>query len=584
MITSIKLHNFKAFEEFSVSLQDFNVLVGPNNSGKSTILDSLRLLEGAYRVARRLSPKLIQLSTGKSLYGYVIPESSHSIALEHVRHNYNDEPASITYRFSSSNRLILTFSKDDPAILHFEVVGKEPRSATAFREAFPLNCRPIPSLGSLEHDEEIKDRDYVRRWESSHRAPLLFRNIWLYDSERFEEFKAMVESSWEGMSISLPIRVGGVSNILAMFCQEDRMEREVFWAGKGFQIWLQLLTHIVKGSGSDLLVVDEPEIYLHPDLQRRIVKLLRNSGSQVVLATHSVEIINEVDAKEILMVDKSKTSARRLLGNEEIQAAIDSLGSVQNLHLAKLSRNKRVLFVEGNDAWFIERFTTLLGLRNVLADGSVTCLSLGGLTEWEKIAHTEWTFTLVLKTGIRIAALFDRDYRSDLDVEAFKSKLISKVGLLHVLTAKEIENYLLVPRAIHAAIRTRLQKRGVPSPSLHDVEEMLSRISNDLKYTVISRSVGAEHAFLKSTGIDVTTVTERVSRAIESVWDDLRKRLLLIPGKDFVSALNIYLQQNLKVTLTYSAILNELTPNELHEDLRRFLEDLAGFGVDELVS
>jgi len=44
MISSIHFENFKVLENFSISLKKINILVGINNSGKSTILDALRIL------------------------------------------------------------------------------------------------------------------------------------------------------------------------------------------------------------------------------------------------------------------------------------------------------------------------------------------------------------------------------------------------------------------------------------------------------------------------------------------------------------------------------------------------------------
>jgi len=36
------------------------------------------------------------------------------------------------------------------------------------------------------------------------------------------------------------------------------------WVGFGYQIWCQLLTHLSRAAEDSLVVVDEPEVYLHP--------------------------------------------------------------------------------------------------------------------------------------------------------------------------------------------------------------------------------------------------------------------------------------------------------------------------------
>ncbi|MEZ0305228.1 MAG: AAA family ATPase [Hyphomicrobiaceae bacterium] len=58
---------------------------------------------------------------------------------------------------------------------------------------------------------------------------------------------------------------------LTMFCLEERMTREIYWVGFGFQIWCQLLTHLSRAAENALVVVDEPEVYLHPDVQRQLL-------------------------------------------------------------------------------------------------------------------------------------------------------------------------------------------------------------------------------------------------------------------------------------------------------------------------
>ncbi|HTB06781.1 MAG TPA: AAA family ATPase [Bacteroidia bacterium] len=100
MITSIHYTNFKALKNFSLYLKDFNVLTGPNNNGKSTLLDGLRVLQAAYRYAVRYNPTFINNPhNAKVQLGYVIPKSSIPISVENVQTDYNtSEPAIIEFK------------------------------------------------------------------------------------------------------------------------------------------------------------------------------------------------------------------------------------------------------------------------------------------------------------------------------------------------------------------------------------------------------------------------------------------------------------------------------------------------------
>jgi len=50
-IKSIKFNNYKALSSYKVNLQETNILVGPNNCGKSTIISAFRILDVALKKA-----------------------------------------------------------------------------------------------------------------------------------------------------------------------------------------------------------------------------------------------------------------------------------------------------------------------------------------------------------------------------------------------------------------------------------------------------------------------------------------------------------------------------------------------------
>ena len=53
IVQSIQFQNFKRFDRFSISCRAVNILVGPNNAGKSTALEALRVLRDVHCHATR---------------------------------------------------------------------------------------------------------------------------------------------------------------------------------------------------------------------------------------------------------------------------------------------------------------------------------------------------------------------------------------------------------------------------------------------------------------------------------------------------------------------------------------------------
>src|SRR5437016_2830482 len=66
-ITSVEFRNYKALGHFSLSLQDVNILVGPNNCGKSTIIGAFRVLSAGLRRARSQKPERVIVGNNVSL-------------------------------------------------------------------------------------------------------------------------------------------------------------------------------------------------------------------------------------------------------------------------------------------------------------------------------------------------------------------------------------------------------------------------------------------------------------------------------------------------------------------------------------
>src|SRR5437870_11916617 len=97
---SVDFHRFKAFERFVLHLRHFNILVGPNNAGKSTVLTAFRILAAAMRKAGSRKPEIIRGPQGMSR-GYSVELSGIAVAEENIFFNYDDsEPVTVTFHLS----------------------------------------------------------------------------------------------------------------------------------------------------------------------------------------------------------------------------------------------------------------------------------------------------------------------------------------------------------------------------------------------------------------------------------------------------------------------------------------------------
>ena len=580
-ISSVRFDGYKAFRSFSISLQRMNVLVGPNNSGKSTIIRAFRILEVALRQANAKKAEMIQIND-QNYMGYRISDRNLPVSLENVHTDYEESDARIRFRCNNGNSLELLFPSDGGCILVPNAQGKQCHTPGRFKNCFPFSIQTVPELGPLEDEEFLLNEGTIRRGLSTHRASRHFRNYWRLYPEGFDEFANMVSQTWPGMEIERPELTDIMSQRLTMFCREDRISREIYWSGFGFQIWCQILTHLSRGKNATVLVIDEPEVYLHPDVQRQLVGILRDIGPDIVIASHSTEIIGESDPYEILVVDKKKNSASRLKDINQIQAALDIIGSVHNVKLTHLSRTGRLLYIEGsNDGKILRRFARRLELVELASGNDITMIESEGFSSWKKIEASAWAFEKALQGQFRIGAVFDRDYFSNEEIEVVLQKLSTRFPAVYIHERKEIENYMLVPeplnRAIQKTIRERNRKMGLDDPGDFDAAQELVSISDEYKSDIMSQLIGKRSDFIRTTEKDTSTVTREVLDSVEDRWANLETRLALVPGKKVLRRLREKLKAHFCINLTDIRIIDEFRIDEIPEDLIRLLRNLDAF-------
>ena len=577
-ITSVQFRNFKALENFSISLDRMNILVGPNNSGKSTVIGAFRVLSIGLRRAALRNPELI--GTQDFSWGYRIPRASLPITLENAQTDYQDVETTVTFTLTNGNRLRLAFNRyADDCIMYPVTAGGEKVTRAKFKRQFPISLLVVPVLGPVENREQIVRKETVDENLATHRASRNFRNYWHYYPDDFEAFRQQVIATWPGMDISPP--EVAADGMLSMFCLEDRITRELYWTGYGFQVWCQLLSHIFRSQSRSMLIIDEPDIYLHANPQRQLLSILKASDPDVLMATHSSEIVAEADANDILVIDKTQRSARRVRSPEGIQSTLGSLGSIHVATMTAVAQTRRVLYIEGEDFRILRRFARRIGLSELGAGVGIAPFALGGFPSIQRIKAVTLGVSESIGGSLLFGGVFDRDFRPDEEIDQIINNLNSELALSVILERKEIENYLLVPTALDKTldrlIRERDRRSGESATAGRPIAEVLQEITAPMRTEVQAQYIAKRGEFLAHSGIDASSISREAIEIFDRKWNDDQLRLHIVPGKRVLSELFSRVQGEYKVNLTAARIIDQLHESDVPEDLRQTLRAVDSF-------
>ena len=187
-IAKVTFYDYKRFEKFTLNCRRANILVGPNNSGKSSLLDSFRILFGALRFARRLRPKLVITANGEA-WGYEIPDSSIPVSTAYVARNFG-ETAKIEFQHKNGLKLAIDLDADRATRLYLDGAYRHANTGKAYFSQFPIDLVVVPTLSPLEQEERRVSPETLEKNRISRLSSRVFRQIW-YSATR-EEFDTLI--------------------------------------------------------------------------------------------------------------------------------------------------------------------------------------------------------------------------------------------------------------------------------------------------------------------------------------------------------------------------------------------------------
>lgn len=240
------------------------ILVGPNGGGKSTIIECFRKLS--------------------NVAGATFTEGK--------RNKASGDRVEISVVFDGLVGVLKTIDKGGASAIWASVEKNMPPPKVSFlpsRRVF----NPYFSAGGWDRETYIQQASKF----SNRSEPINNFNHRLFHAlERYEEFSEVFERIY-GRRLSWTIDQNENEQHYVKVEKSGNIFHNSDGMGEGLVSLLFLADAIFESTADEILVIDEPELSLHPQLQRRLMLALGELAidRQVLLATHSPEMIS-VDA------------------------------------------------------------------------------------------------------------------------------------------------------------------------------------------------------------------------------------------------------------------------------------------------
>ncbi len=456
MIRKITLKNFKRFKDVQFEVPGHLVLAGPNNTGKTTLLQAIAawafglskwLEKGTDSNPRRHRFPWRELE--RAQFGAVALRS-----FDLLWHNRKSkEPLEIG--------LVLD-GHADPFVLEFQHRGAglaavRPRSdfpvTVARAQRLDFSTTFIPAIAGLNTEERrLADREAIQDLLAQARAGEVLRNLLVLAHQN--------DAAWAELNRSLD-RLFGIELLppakgKTLTCEYRRLRDaaaptlDIATAGSGVLQVLLVLSLMLTQKGS-VLLIDEPDAHLHLILQKAIYSELRDVAarrhSQLLIATHSEQLVDSVDPQALCLM---YGTPRLVADTEEKARLIKSLGTLTHGDLLHAEGADGVLYTEDyTDLDILQAFARAIG-----DDAALRLLTAGVMTKRAKAAQPDglgklsptdhWEMLKLVRDSLPAVEVLDGDSLNKAD-----QRVTGTAEQMQRLRWRyyEIESYLLHPQA-----------------------------------------------------------------------------------------------------------------------------------------
>lgn len=297
-LESINVEKFKRIDSINLPLSDLNILVGSNGSGKSSILQALHLASCLMRQADRIrsgSTVMVRISDLDYLPSDEYWRLGHGAAWG----NRSDSPSTkVHFKFRSDDGAEETTAQCEMRSARnagISVRGELPESVRLqFRGSDAFFSGFIPGISGIPNVEQKNSKRVVLKACSFGDSNVYLRNaLDLLSKDELAQIETWLNPLLGDVKLTVQFDESSDFEITAE-AQVDGISVPLELLGTGYLQLIQIFCYILLFKPK-ILLVDEPDIHLHPTVQEKLAESLlqiaQDQDLKIVLTTHSPFIV-----------------------------------------------------------------------------------------------------------------------------------------------------------------------------------------------------------------------------------------------------------------------------------------------------
>ncbi len=339
MIKKLKVKNYKSLKNVELDLDKFNVLIGPNASGKTNLLDCLAFIS---EIAQK---DINECLTGRGGYEHVVFSGEKENVELSIDFILGTEASKYFISISEKGIDEERLSIGDVRVIDRHLTDIEKRLDTG-------ECvkDSIESLVAAIMFHSPQTREYLSSWRSYNFITSEMRKK--YSAKRnliLDKNGGNLAQVLLSLHNERPKIFDKIENMLKQAISQidelltpltERGDTYVAIREKGFDSpfdyfqvsdgTLRLLAYITAIASTEpkLVCFEEPENFIHPRLFELLVEILKKSDKQIILSTHSPYLVDWVEPKDAIVVEKeeNETVVKRIEDVEKLKQHLEEIG------------------------------------------------------------------------------------------------------------------------------------------------------------------------------------------------------------------------------------------------------------------